>query len=248
MRIGIKAGYLGRKERVQGLSAFTLFELLAVVAISGILLTLLVPTIVRARGQSGKARCESNLQQLGMGLNRYVADHHAYPLFNAWIQSVGREGLGATEPVDFTKGFWVCPSARWDSDKLPQGWVSASYGYNAYGLTDPKGRNLPTLGLGGEEWKDSDVPPTDESEVVKPAEMMALGDSLIGGISFTRENLESANYYGNASTRHLGSANVVFCDGHVESATLLSLDEATDAAALAKWNRDHQPHQERLGR
>jgi prepilin-type processing-associated H-X9-DG protein len=43
-----------------------------------------------------------------------------------------------------------------------------------------------------------------------------------------------------------GKANVVFCDGHVESPTLPFLFTDTSDAALSRWNRDHQPHRERL--
>jgi hypothetical protein len=38
----------------------------------------------------------------------------------------------------------------------------------------------------------------------------------------------------------------VFCDGHVESPTLSFLFTDTRAAALRRWNRDHQPHRDRL--
>jgi len=47
-------------------------------------------------------------------------------------------------------------------------------------------------------------------------------------------------------SRHQGKANVVFCDGHVESPTLAFLFEDTSDAALSRWNRDHQPHREKL--
>jgi prepilin-type processing-associated H-X9-DG protein len=52
--------------------------------------------------------------------------------------------------------------------------------------------------------------------------------------------------YGNTLTRHQGKANVVFCDGHVESPTLQFLFEDTSDAALSRWNRDHLPHREKL--
>ena len=51
--------------------------------------------------------------------------------------------------------------------------------------------------------------------------------------------------FGNILTRHQGKANVVFCDGHVESPTLKFLFEDTSDTALARWNRDHQPHPEK---
>jgi prepilin-type processing-associated H-X9-DG protein len=43
-----------------------------------------------------------------------------------------------------------------------------------------------------------------------------------------------------------GKANVVFCDGHIESPTLSFLFADTSDAALARWNRDHLPHREKL--
>jgi len=43
-----------------------------------------------------------------------------------------------------------------------------------------------------------------------------------------------------------GKANVVFCDGHVESPTLQFLFEDTSDASLSRWNRDHLPHREKL--
>ena len=47
-----------------------------------------------------------------------------------------------------------------------------------------------------------------------------------------------------ASGRH--NIGVVFCDGYVESPTLQFLFEDTSDAALARWNRDHLPHREKL--
>jgi prepilin-type processing-associated H-X9-DG protein len=51
---------------------------------------------------------------------------------------------------------------------------------------------------------------------------------------------------GIASVCHRDKANVVFCDGHVESSTLQFLFADTSDAALARWNCDHLPHREKL--
>jgi prepilin-type processing-associated H-X9-DG protein len=75
---------------------------------------------------------------------------------------------------------------------------------------------------------------------------MAVGDSFSGDVHFTREKLSDLIKMGNTLTRHQGHANVVFCDGHVESPTLKFLFEDTSDAALARWNRDHLPHREKL--
>jgi prepilin-type processing-associated H-X9-DG protein len=76
--------------------------------------------------------------------------------------------------------------------------------------------------------------------------MMAIGDCFDGSIEFMRENLNDLSRYGNTLSRHQGKANVVFCDGHVESPTLQFLFADTSDEALSRWNRDHLPHREKL--
>ena len=62
---------------------------------------------------------------------------------------------------------------------------------------------------------------------------------------FMRRPIKVFEEFGNILTRHQGKANVVFCDGHVESPTLKFLFEDTSDTALARWNRDHQPRPEK---
>jgi prepilin-type processing-associated H-X9-DG protein len=90
------------------------------------------------------------------------------------------------------------------------------------------------------------VTPTTESEVTVPSNMMAIGDSFDGTIVLSRANLTQLGKCGNTFARRQGHTNVVFCDGHVESPTLQFLFEDTSDDALSRWNRDHQPHREKL--
>ena len=53
---------------------FTLIELLAVVAIIGILASLLLPALNQARARARTIRCVSNQKQLGLGINQYLKD------------------------------------------------------------------------------------------------------------------------------------------------------------------------------
>ena len=76
--------------------------------------------------------------------------------------------------------------------------------------------------------------------------MMAIGDSMGGGLAFYRGDLKHFETTGFASSRHSGKANVLFCDGHVESPTLQFLFEDTSDEALSRWNLDHLPHREQL--
>lgn len=121
-----------------------------------------------------------------------------------------------------------------------------SYGYNFLGLNSP-GKNEAT-GLGGRTTSSFGLlaPPVGESDVVVPSDMIAIGDGFDGNTVVQRASWQDAQRYGNPSTRHRGKANVVFCDGHVESPTLKSLFEDTSDAALVRWNRDRLPHREKL--
>jgi prepilin-type processing-associated H-X9-DG protein/prepilin-type N-terminal cleavage/methylation domain-containing protein len=165
--------------------------------------------------------------------------------------------------VYLSQGVWNCPAAR-----KPSGWpqhvMYDSYGYNTYGMSAQTDTN--SLGLGGHYVWDFPkntrytAPPVRETEVVAPSEMMAIGDGfergsgiIRDGVSVLWRNDNVNNYLGSAlgSTqrayaRHQSRANVVFCDGHVESPTLKFLFEDTNDSALVRWNRDHRPHREKL--
>lgn len=55
---------------------FVLFELLAVIAIIGVLAAILLPALARARETARRASCASNLMQLGLSLHMYAAENH----------------------------------------------------------------------------------------------------------------------------------------------------------------------------
>ncbi len=240
-------------------TAFTLIELLALTAIIGILAALLLVAITRSQGPAQRIQCAGNVRQLGLALQEFVADNHDYPLFanvdfrnggypehhGFWIDALEHEKI-ASKPGQsfFETGVWHCPSAQRPSN-FPTNAAYMSYGYNAYGL-DVVG-NPVSLGLGGHKagmFAQTLAPPVNESEVAAPSDMMAMGDIFDGGFVFWRDVQVASS--DSANLRHQGEANVVFCDGHVESPALKSLLGAANDAALVRWNRDHLPHAEKL--
>ncbi len=57
---------------------FSLVELLVVIAVIGLLLSILVPAVGRARGQAGVIACKARLRQLGLGALMYAEDNNAH--------------------------------------------------------------------------------------------------------------------------------------------------------------------------
>ncbi len=70
--------------------AFTLIELLVVVAIIALLLTILLPSMQRAREQGKIAVCSSNLKQIGLAAHTYMQDgFDAIPFVLPWNYTAG---------------------------------------------------------------------------------------------------------------------------------------------------------------
>lgn len=69
---------LGRLRRTNRPSAFSLIEVLVVIAIIVLLLAILLPSIGRAKDQVRRVMCRNNLRQWGVAVQLYRGDHKDY--------------------------------------------------------------------------------------------------------------------------------------------------------------------------
>jgi prepilin-type processing-associated H-X9-DG protein/prepilin-type N-terminal cleavage/methylation domain-containing protein len=253
------------------ISAFTLAELLTVIAVIGILAALSLAALSSASQTSRQVYCVNNVRQLELALQQFMGENRVYPLAQDTEFDLNGQPTRSTTWVDAlnqqlgdksfgTKGVWLCPGVK---SKGILGQSFMSYGYNAFGA----GANSNSLGLGGTYGFPHTVqfgptgipilkPPINQSAVVSPSDMMAIGDGfhgsgskIFGGQGFLWRH---DGYVGFSDTttasyaRHQGKANVAFCDGHIESPKLQFLFTDTSDKALVRWNRDHLPHREQL--
>ena len=70
---------------------FTLIELMLVIAIIGILSTILIPALSKAREKSLSALCKSQMRQCGVSISMYLND------WDNWMPTV--DGHGASDTL-----------------------------------------------------------------------------------------------------------------------------------------------------
>ena len=98
------------RARVRGPRAFTLVELLVVIGIIAVLVALLLPSLNKARQQSRKVKCLSNLKQIGAAVLMYAGENKGQVPVRLWNYVTPRKnGLDATSTFGPGVGFVAPP-------------------------------------------------------------------------------------------------------------------------------------------
>jgi len=87
--------------------AFTLIELLVVIAIIALLVSILVPSLTRARDMAKKALCSTAISNHGKSMAMYISSYDSYPILSPWpwMQPIRLRVEGASEPDNRTLGW-----------------------------------------------------------------------------------------------------------------------------------------------
>ncbi len=98
---------------------FTLVELLVVMAIVGVLASLLMPAVLRSRESGRRAECANKLRQMGIALHLYIDEHKGFlPQYPPTIFEALAPYLEIEDTPYWRDDFFKCPTApknEWSS-------------------------------------------------------------------------------------------------------------------------------------
>ena len=208
----------------RGAAAFTLIELLVVVAIIALLISILLPSLSKAREAARGAVCMSNLRQMTTAWIMYEMDQKAimlgYDYRDApssyqywWGRSDGSGNMLGTNTgyiSDYIPENTVDGCPTWDGEEAPW-WGQVSYGYNWFYFKGINGTPIP-----------SELPMR-MTDILTPSKTVVFGDSIR---LLSASSTSATGWLGPSSGspidflhgRHnSGKGNIAWADGHASA-------------------------------
>jgi len=130
--------------------AFSLIESLTVMGILAILATLLLAALVKAKGDSKRTACMSNVKQLTLGMLAFAHDNDEILPSTNDVQAVYWQFMGAH--VDLTRPLWDtaaklfhCPAGTRRMRVNSSPWWTNSYDFNGWNKAAGMSGNSPSI-------------------------------------------------------------------------------------------------------
>ena len=233
----MKAGIFFRS-RIDRSNGFTLIELLVVIAIIALLVSILLPSLQRAKHLARAVVCMNNLKAWGTALAMYTTEdpdesipyaaygtpsgHSLYwtGMLSTYLDAVEMTWVGPY--YDWNVGYAFCPNSPvnlenidgYDSTWQVRNFTRTGYAYNAWLFVyNPQARSY--------------IKPMSLSDITSPTTSFAMAD---GGLFFWGGNTQqtvSLGAYSQLDPVNIGVSNCIsvddghvtymFVDGHVDS-------------------------------
>lgn len=211
---------------VRGNRAFTLVELLVVIAVVAILASLLLPALTRARETAQEIGCRNNLRQVGMGGLMYIEDQRkGYPsyYFHYPVNYPSKPGgmanyLGYTEVLSRKNTVFTCLTAHGRYPCDYSGWpMNRTYSVNYYTMSmkNDNSANMEAIGFDTVRSPSKMMFFSDAMRISQPA---GRDDKFFHEV-YTRNGF-SVTYLEPEYYHHRNGFNSVYIDGHVNRMNL----------------------------
>lgn len=223
-------------------SLFTLLELLIVIAVIGILTTLLLPAVQKARDLGKKISCANNMRSVSHDFCSYADDNGDMQLptlamktaaagiyWNIVLMNYGIPKYNTNYALCWSKikrRYYHCPSEPPNDSSSRNGTHPVDYGASFY--THPRSfyDDLST-------WER-------RSKIRFPSKRLALLDAKAACTSA----YYAYAYFGDPlftslEARHLKGSNIIFEDGHYEYYKLEKIPRINNSSKAFKWDNDN---------
>ncbi len=228
------------RKTVRPRRAFTIIELMVVIAIISVLASLLLPVLGQAKRKAQSIACVNKVRQWGMALKMYTDDHQEkYPFdgtarnpidngpnkaawYNTAATYVGSDALtnlyaGKRVPIPGKGSMFMCPRT---TNLMLHTMPTVNKPFFAYGMN---GRLVSTQRI-----------PVTEDKLLRPVQTIVFTDNTEGRIPFVTGR--------NFLARHDLKISVAFADGHVASlkSNLLFRTSRLDNSGKLEWATNRQ--------